>query len=171
MEQNTAQTIEATQGSGAGSVSGKPNWRRRNYLINPEFQLTVLGFFIGLAVVSILVFYWAVHLVFGNFSDQAKEMGLPAGHILFQFIAEQQHAMNLIFGTTSILLFAFLTLGGLILSHHIAGPVYRLKKHIQQVVKEDEFRDLSFRKKDFFIDIVPDYNELIAKIRRLKKGE
>lgn len=149
--------------------SGPAKYKRRNYLINPEFQLTVLGFFVGLAVVTILVFYWAVRLVFGNFVEQANEMGLPPGHVILQFIEENQKAMNMIFLTTSILLFLFLVLGGLILSHHIAGPVYRLRKHIQQVASGESFGDLNFRKKDFFQEVVADYNQMLARIREWKK--
>lgn len=142
---------------------------RRNYLINPQFQLTILGFFIGLAVVTILVFYWAVRLVFGNFTEQASELGLPADHVLVLFIQDNMRAMNMIFLTTSVLLFIFLVLGGLILSHQIAGPVYRLRKHIQMVNSGQNFGDLTFRKKDFFQEVLQDYNQLLANIRQWKK--
>ena len=152
------------------SSSQKP-FRRKQYLINPEFQVTVIGFFIGLAVVTIGVFFWSIHLVLTNFEDTLKTLSLPEGHTLLLFVAENRKAMNIIFGTTSILLFVFLVIGGLILSHHIAGPIYRLKKHIQLVNSGESFGDLSFRKKDFFQDILPDYNAMLTKIREWKSGQ
>lgn len=149
-----------------------PTYKRRNYLINPEFQLTVMGFFVGLALVTIIVFYWAVRLVFNNFNDSLRNLPMTAENLneTLQFIAQNQRAMNMIFLTTSVLLFLFLTLGGLILSHHIAGPIYRLKKHIQLVASGEPFGDLNFRKKDFFQDIVPDYNRMLARVREWRKG-
>jgi len=145
---------------------GKPSWRRRKYLINPEFQLTVMGFFIGLGAVTIVVFFFAFRLIFGNFIDQAKEMGLPPGHPIFQFLLEQQSVMNLIILTTSILLFVFLIVGGLILSHQIAGPLHRLRIHMEKVAENDDFSRLSFRKKDFFQELLPPINKVLDKIRK-----
>ena len=151
-------------------MSEIPKWRRRQYLINPEFQLTVMGFFIGLALVSIFVFYWAVRLIFSNFGDRAQELGLPPTHLIFQFIMDQQHAMNLIFLSTSVLLFIFLLLGGLLLSHHIAGPIYRLRMHILKTIESTEVPgDVQFRKNDFFPDLQADYNTLLEKMRRMKE--
>lgn len=151
-------------------TENKQKYRRKQYLINPEFQITVIGFFVGLAVVTIGVFFWSIHLVLSNFEETLKSLSLPEGHTLLLFVSENRKAMNIIFGTTSILLFIFLVVGGLILSHHIAGPIYRLKKHIQLVNSGESFGDLNFRKKDFFQDILPDYNTMLAKIRDWKSG-
>ena len=128
-----------------------------------------MGFFIGLALFTIMIFYWAFRLVFGNFVEQAKEMGLPQGHPIFQFLQDQQSTMNLIIITTSLLLFVFLVVGGLLLSHQIAGPIYRLKKHMEMIAGREEFPDLSFRKKDFFQDVLPPVNAVLAKLRAATK--
>lgn len=139
---------------------------RRNYLINPKFQLTVLGFFVGLAVVTIGVFYWAIRLVFSNLNEQATALNLPPDHAVVVMIGDNLRAMDMIFLTTSILLFLFLVLGGLILSHQIAGPIYRLRKHIQMVNEGKTFGALTFRKKDFFQELLEDYNTLVDKVRK-----
>lgn len=147
-----------------------PQFKRkvRNYLINPQFQMTILGFFIGLASVTVLVFYWAFRMIFGNFVSQAKELGLPPTHIIFQFIAENERAMNMVFLSTSMLLFLFLVLGGIVLSHQIAGPLFRLKKHMQHVYSGKPFPPLGFRRKDFFHDIVPEYNRMVEYLQNKK---
>jgi methyl-accepting chemotaxis protein len=142
-----------------------PRYKRRNYLINPEFQLTVMAFFVGLAMVTIAIFYWSATMVFDNFAQTVQKLALPPDHSLVLFLADNQHAMNMIFLTTSVLLFIFLLLGGLILSHHIAGPIHRLKSHMQRVASGENFGDLNFRKKDFFQDVVPEYNKLLARVR------
>lgn len=128
-----------------------------------------MGFFIGLALFTILIFYWAFRLVFGNFIEQAQEMGLPQGHPIFQFLQDQQSTMNLIIMTTSLLLFVFLVVGGLLLSHQIAGPLYRLKKHMEMIGDKEEFPNLSFRKKDFFQDLLPPINTVLERLRKSSK--
>ena len=152
-------------------ATGKPSFYRRKYLINPEFQWTVIGFFIGLAVVTILVFFWAFHLVFGNFVEQAKGIGLVEGHPLFQMLAEQEKAINLTLLSTAFLMFLFLVIGGIILSHHIAGPIYRLTKQLEKMRDGEDFEDIQFRKKDFFHEVAPLVNELGKKIKALSGSQ
>lgn len=142
-----------------------PSYKRRNFMVNPEFQLTVIGFFCGLALVTVSIFFWSTKMIFHNFFEQAQSMGLPPNHVVVLYLQDNAKAMDRILITTSVLLFLFLTIGGLILSHQIAGPIYRLRKHIQQVSSGNSFGDLSFRKKDFFQEIVTDYNQMLVKVR------
>ena len=63
--------------------------------------------------------------------------------------------------------FVGLGLYGVILSHRIAGPLYRLNRHMLRVAKGDEMGEVSFRKGDFFIELSDSYN---AQYKALKSG-
>ncbi len=149
----------------------RPIWYRRKYLINPEFQSTIIGFFVGLSVVTILVFFWAFRLVFGNFLDQAREIGIPEGHPLYQLITQQQHAMVWILTGTSVLMFVFLMVGGIILSHQIAGPIFRLTRQLQALLDDEEVSPMAFRKRDFFHELAPLVNQLSEKLEEAKRQQ
>ena len=59
-----------------------------------------------------------------------------------------------------------LTFGiSLFMSHKIAGPLFKLKRFFREVQEGDMSQTLSFRKKDYFQDLVPEYNFMMESIR------
>lgn len=154
-----------TEKTGTGKTT---KFRRRKYLINPDFQLKLLVFFTGLAVVSVLVFYQAMSSAFNNLTTQAMELSFPPDHVFYQLIAQQRYVINLTFLTTSIFVFLFLVIGGLFLSHQVAGPLYRLHKHMEKVIQGGPINEVWPRKKDFFQDLFVQYNQMMSQLTKKK---
>lgn len=135
---------------------------RKSFLINPPFQLSIVGWFLALAVVLILVFYLANWYFFYNFSEQARSMGIEDGHVFFLFLKEQQLFMNKIFIFAGIVATLILSIGGIYLSHKVAGPLYRLTKHLEQNSLKDA-KSVTFRKGDYFMEVKDAFNEFIKR--------
>ena len=52
-------------------------------------------------------------------------------------------------------------IGCVIFTHRIAGPLFKLKKHLQEFRNEGLKRKLVFRKGDFFHDVADEVNETL----------
>jgi methyl-accepting chemotaxis protein len=139
--------------------------RRRVFLINPKFQLKVIGYAFAMAAITIGIFYSANLYFFWEFKQQGASIGLSPDHVFFRFIREQQSQMNVFFLFASLAVSAVIGVGGLLLSHRVAGPLYRLDKHMTEVAEGKTTRDLNFRDKDFFQELVESYNAQLKLIR------
>jgi len=51
------------------------------------------------------------------------------------------------------------------MSHKIAGPIYKLRKFFLEAKAGNIEQELRFRKKDYFMELVPAYNEMMESIR------
>jgi nitrogen fixation/metabolism regulation signal transduction histidine kinase len=58
---------------------------------------------------------------------------------------------------------------GLILTNRIAGPLYRMKKHLEAVGRGETLSDISFRKNDYFGEVLAPYNQVIKMLRDLQE--
>jgi predicted membrane-bound mannosyltransferase len=137
-----------------------PN-QRKTLLINPEFQINFLSYTIGMAAVIIAIFYGANVYFFWRFAQKGREAGLPPDHIFFKFIAQQARTMDYIFLATALFAFAFLLIYGFYLSNRVAGALWRLETHIRQLISTGQYKQLRFRKKDYFHEIAEAINELV----------
>lgn len=135
--------------------------QRKVYLINPKFQLRVTSYFIALAVVNILVFYGCVYYFFDIFHSKGIEIGLPKNHVFFMFIEDQVAQMNSVFIVVAILTVFLLLIAGVLISHRIAGPMYRLNNDLREMAKNQELKNLKFREKDFFQEIPEAFNLVV----------
>lgn len=138
-------------------------WKRRNYLVNPGFQLRFMfyvacGVLTGFAVIYITNLWYLNMLV-----EQGRELGLDPGSVYFEFVDHQRKLMNIAFLVVCTTVFAVLMVAGLLLSHKIAGPVYRVQKYTREVIAgEEPPGPVSLRKGDFFPELATIVNDLVA---------
>jgi len=62
-----------------------------------------------------------------------------------------------------LITFIIAIIAGFFVSNRIAGPIYRLKRHMIDLIDGKKCSELTFRKKDYFTEIIPVYNELLKK--------
>ncbi|MFW7381561.1 MAG: HAMP domain-containing protein [Oligoflexus sp.] len=134
------------------------SWVRRNYLINRPFQIRFILYSIGIALLAVFAVYLTANYFFWSFQEKGREIGLSEGHVFFAFIEQQRAYMNqLLLGLSFFFVFG-LTFWGLILSHRVCGPLFRLHKHMWCVAKGEAIPPLAFRDKDFFQELSTAYN-------------
>jgi hypothetical protein len=135
----------------------------RNFLILPNFQLRFLGYFVALFFISSLCFYSAIYLFFHNLRTRALAIGVPKGHVFFLYIDGQQYDLNQFLIYLVVLNFILLIIVGLVVSHRVAGPIYKLKKFLAQI--DHNSPDFKLRSKDYFKELEPIVNDLKSKIK------
>lgn len=136
-------------------------FRRKQYLINPRFQFAVILFFLLMSFLTALFNYLVVYQIFNDFMHKGKMLGLPKEHIYFKFIGEQLSTFNTFYLVSTALLVLMFVIGGIVFSNKIAGPMYRLHRHLNELTKTGKDLALNFRKKDFFLEIPEAFNNYL----------
>lgn len=135
--------------------------RRKVFLINPRLQYSFLGFSLLMSLVSIAVFYLATLYLFWNFEQTGYSVGIPEGHIFFRFIADQRSMMNTILLIAAPVITFVTCYIGIKLSHRVAGPVYRMIKHLEEMNDKQEMKEVKFRENDYFMELQDEFNKFI----------
>ena len=140
-----------------------PSRQIKNLIINPRVQLKLIAVFAGVFLLTIGTLYSTILLFFWKFHEKALNVGIPEGHVFFRFLAEQKHSLDMLFIALAVINFFILILVGIIISHRIAGPVEKLKNHLDNIHSEAE--DFRLRDSDFFSEISPVVNKLREKFK------
>lgn len=135
----------------------------KNLLINPKFQLKFLSYFIVLFLISTVSLYSTTFLFFYRMKQKALSVGIPDGHIFFKFLSNQKHDLDSLFIGLAAFNFFLLIGVGFVISHRIAGPIFKLKKQMSQ--PSPTMDDYKLRENDFFQELEPLVKELKEKIK------
>jgi len=133
-------------------------WNRK-YIINPNFQFNliipclVFTFFVFITFYAVNYFYlWKFYCDHGLGAIQ-NESNIEV------ILKEYFFALNIFFLSSGILTLVLLITGGIIFTHKVAGPMFRLKRHMLEVASGKTQNQIYFRKSDHFHDIADAYNE------------
>jgi len=137
--------------------------KRKSLLINPRFQWHIIGY-AGVMSMLVLVFvYGLLGFGFHEFVKVGLSAGLPPDHAYFQFIEVQEAAFDRIVLAIAVLVGILLFVGGLVISHRIAGPIRRMQKELIRASEEKPFqlKSIQFRKGDYFPELAEAFNNLV----------
>jgi len=133
-------------------------YKRSIYIINPKFQFRV-AFFVCIIVCFITLAYgWTILDLINTFSAYLGQQDPKA----IESIARKKNALILLLGGFQIGFLGLTFVACLIISHQIAGPMYKLKLFLKAIREEDKVGTLYFRKKDFFHDVADSVNETMG---------
>lgn len=136
--------------------------KRRNYLINPNFQLRFILYVAFAILFSLFLVYVSNLWYFETIIAQGQEIGLDPAHPYYEFIEQQRTLLTRTYFTVSGIVFIAVMVMGVLLSHHIAGPLYCIKKHIIQVTEgKTDLEPVKLRDGDFFVDLADSLNEML----------
>lgn len=119
----------------------------------------------GASVAVISIFYAAVAYLFFAFEVQGQALGLAIDHPYFQFLNEQKSITDKLFGVTTAAVLLVLGSFGIVLSHRVAGPVYRVSEHLRDMAETHNYKALSFRKSDEFPELAGAVNSLVESLK------
>jgi methyl-accepting chemotaxis protein len=142
---------------------GTESRKKRSLLINPSFQWHIIGYAGVMALLILAAVYGLLSFAFHEFVKVGLDAGLPADHAYFQFIQLQEGTFYRIVFAISIIVGLLLFIGGLILSHRIAGPLKRMQREFIRAAEEKPFHleAIQFRKKDYFPELADSFNNLV----------
>ena len=134
---------------------------RRTFLINPDFQFKMIRYFTLIAIGVMVINFGATSFYFKEFRDFAlsTQMTPHDSEMLLDFVAKQKQQEFIFFMIRMALIVGFVGIVGLVVTNRIAGPIYRLTKHLKSVAKGETTADLRFRDGDFFKEVETTFNE------------
>ncbi len=135
--------------------------RRRILLINKPFQFRFI-FYVCSWVFALSLIY--PYLIMELFDWFYRRLGAdPTGPAIQALQGTKTDFLILlaILQVTFIAIIFFLTL---FMSHRIAGPIYKLRKLMNEA-RNGRLEPVSFRKSDHFQELAADYNRLVESIR------
>ena len=142
---------------------------RKTFLINPKFQIRFIGHLIFAVAISIAIFYLAELFFFKEMMREGIEAKLPDDHVYFELILRQKALMDKVFMITGLIVFVFLTIFGVLLSHRIAGPLYKLNMSFENMAQKRKVERISFRDKDYFQELPESFNKAIEALEEDSK--
>jgi len=110
----------------------RPN-RRRRYFIKSGMQARYLRLILLAIALPTFLFSFCLYYLF--FYLMAQQLGIPES-IIYN-IAPVLSKINLILLLGLPVISILMLLWGLIISHRIAGPVYRLEQELDKILKGD----------------------------------
>ncbi|MBI3557504.1 MAG: hypothetical protein HY074_14665 [Deltaproteobacteria bacterium] len=149
-----------------GTNTKRPSWARRKLLINEHFQLHFIGFTAVISLAACVFFYVASSYFFMTYHEYAVEVGLRPSDPFFRVLYNMEMLLTHIFIGTSVGVLLVSIVGGLIFSHRVAGPMYRMRRHLEAVARGETWANVGFRKKDYFEDVAVAYNDQMHYVRQ-----
>ena len=147
---------------------GVRGWKKGQILIHPKFQIKFIAFLVGALLLALLFFYLGEIYFINQISAYGTELNLPPNHAFYKLLGLQKEIMNKVFLFTTIFIFIYLVVFGLILSNRIAGPLIKLRSYFEDMAETGKLKKISFRDGDFFKEIEVSFNESIDKLESKK---
>ena len=137
-------------------------YKRRELLSNPRPQLVVIAVF---GIIAVLFSATNCYVSKNNLQVLANNvLQLPLSDAnradAVVMVRQQTANLDIQLMVFTFLAFIVLLLGGVALSHKMAGPVYQLTKYCRDVAAaRTSVRGIRFRKYDFFHELAASFNE------------
>ena len=133
-------------------------FKRSKKLINSSLQLKMIAVFMGIAATTSL---FQVVLLNSALTGLARDLP-EAGDLLLR---ELPRIMIVNVGLTVGILVPLMFAVGLLVTHRIAGPAYRMLQHCKAIARGDQVGPCKIRKDDELWDLCDALNEALDALR------
>tara|TARA_B100000886_G_scaffold291674_1_gene217284 strand:+ start:445 stop:894 length:450 start_codon:yes stop_codon:yes gene_type:complete len=141
---------------------------RSKLIIFPKFQYTIIGANLFIIIMTGLVFSFGAYRSFSKMKNMGLSAGLSEQHSFYKFLTFQYENLTSYMIVSLIIAIILSTVITVLISHKFAGPLFRLKKYLQNAAETGETDKLTFRKGDYLVDLADDFNKVIEKVRNRK---
>ena len=139
--------------------------RRKKYVIAGRFQLRYILYILVFLYLGAAIAGYTVYFSAWTTLGESLANVYPRGRLVFIF-----RQANMVLMVRLLLISPIFILIGIILSHRIAGPVYRMGKYIESLMLGDYSRGLTLRKNDEFKPLAYKMTHLCYKLREDEEG-
>lgn len=129
--------------------------KQKTYIINRRLQYSVLGFLALWTLATFAMLYLLADRTIAAMSLFVP--GTPAGEAMLGEIRHSAYSSVLIAGIGMLVVSGVVAIYTL---NRVAGPIFRLRRHILENIESGQITPITFRKKDFFSDLAEAYNDL-----------
>ncbi len=138
--------------------------RRSHYIIKKEFQLKYVGLIVAVMLLSALISGYTIYYNSWVLLGSKLANVYPQGMLVQIFRSVNTRLF------IAMIFVTMLSVGiGIIASHRIAGPVFRMIRFLGNVTAGDYSQRIHLRKKDDLKDLAEAINKLVDKLESEKK--
>jgi len=138
--------------------------RRRTYLISKTFQLKYTAIIVVfMFLISWLAGYTVYHTVFMLLGEKLANV-YPQGRLIAIF-----KTVNFTLLTRTLLLLPFSIILSILLSHKVAGPVFRMERYLSEVARGNLSSVLKLRKRDELQNLAGAINKMTHSLGKIAK--
>lgn len=151
--------------SASPMTAGDARTARKKYFVNPrlQWQLVLGANVLALISVAMLMTIWYYSQT--SLDSVTTLLNIAQGHRFLEQIAARQASFTQLCVIVGAIQFVLFNVTAVFLSHRIAGPLYRLERHLEQVGDGSEPRDVKFRKGDLYQELAQASNKVMARVR------
>jgi TRAP-type C4-dicarboxylate transport system permease small subunit len=145
-------------------VTGKSRKDRvlRNFLIYPKFQLTLIVLNLSVLILALFIFWICAQQMIQNLRPSAALSGIEIEFFRRYLDYQGTQFKRIILMATGVATLSS-TIATLVISHRMAGPFVRLKKHLTAIISgERPIPPLSFRDDDYFQELPKLVNDAVS---------
>ena len=142
--------------------------KRRRYLVNRKLQMQfswLLVIQLAIPTVILGIFLYIVNKMYLSTIQRLVGSSVISDPYI-QSILNFSVLAIAVFLLASSMLLIFL---GIRLSHHIAGPLYKLEQTLDKLAKGEKVKPLVFRKTDIIDSLAEKFNAIAERLDQLKK--
>ena len=139
----------------------RPIFRRRKYIIQRGLQFRYIGLVFGLALIASIVTGWTVFATGWYFLGEKLASVYPQGRLIYVL-----RATNIALIRNLLLVSPLIFILGLLFSHRIAGPVYRITKTLEEIIKGNLGLKIKLREGDELVDLAYMINNLTDNVNK-----
>lgn len=137
-----------------------PFMLRRKYLISKQFQLKYTAMIvIFMFLIAWLAGYTVYHTLFNLMGEKLANV-YPQGRLMAIF-----KTVNLALLIRVLLLLPFVVVISILLSHRVAGPIYKMEKYLTEVAQGDFSALIQLRRRDEFKALAEVINVMTKNLR------
>ena len=143
--------------------------KRSQLIVDPKFQYDLIIKFAALVTIILISSLILLTLIYNEFIDTALAISLGAGGESSLDVANIVNLSDLI-RPVMLVIFLSVTIScttvfilGVRFTHRMAGPVYRLRCNIAEMIDGDLGKKVSLREKDYFKSLAADIDRLRRK--------
>jgi hypothetical protein len=128
-------------------------YKRKKIIINKSFQFKLCFIFCSLVFISTLIYPVAIYDIFEKFTSLL-------GGSSEQFVEQRNNLFMYLIAIQSTFMILMVVIC-LLVSHRIAGPMYKLTKYLAELREGKEVGELYFREGDYFPEVADEINKTI----------
>lgn len=131
--------------------------RRKKYFVKQKLQFKYLAFvFLAMLIPTVICCGALYYLIWQTI---AAEIAIPEA--LEEHVIPALREVNIILLVIIPLIFFIMLLIAFYISHKIAGPVYRVEKELEEIIKGDYSRRIKLRANDELKELAEGINQLL----------
>lgn len=140
-------------------------YKRSIIIINKKFQLKFAFFVCSWIFALSMIYPIVIYNIFEFFIKSASTTGgNPIAALTPDKIKNLQNQVLVVLGVLQLIFLGITFILTIFISHRIAGPLYKLKRAMEDVAKGNFDLRISFRKNDHFKDIQDTFNDMVQAV-------